>query len=66
MNTLLAEFTELDKEAAQYVRELHQDPHLRGFIFVHDGRDEAHLYEGVTFSFGHCCPKQDRLSLVTR
>ena len=52
MNTFLTEFAELDDASSRFVRALHLDPHLMGFVFVHDGRDEEHVYEGVTLSFG--------------
>ena len=68
VKSFLSEFPELDRETSQYIRELHQDPRLMGFIFVHDSTDEGKAYEGVTFSLGRIAAgkthHRDRLDLI--
>ena len=68
MEAFFTEFPELDDASSRYVRALHQDPHLMGFVFVHDGRDEGKMHEGITFSFGRIASGQtrhrDRFDLV--
>ena len=68
VQTLLKEFPELDEESSRFVRELHQDARLMGFIFVHDSQDQGKKYEGITFSFGRVAAGQtrnrDRVDLI--
>ena len=68
MQTLLKEFPELDEESSRFVREVHQDARLIGFIFVHDSQDQGKKYEGITFSFGRVAAGQtqnrDRVDLI--
>ncbi len=68
IKNFLAEFPDLDEESSQYVRDLHQDPHLMGFVFFHDFHEEETLYEGMTFSLGRLAPgrssHRDRFDLI--
>ena len=68
IRTFVTEFPELDKESSRDVQALHDDPRLMGFVFVHDGRDEGDLYEGITFSFGRIASgrtrHRDRFDLI--
>jgi hypothetical protein len=68
MKTFLTEFTELDEASSDFVREIHQDPRLMGFVFVHDFSEKGKTYEGLTFSFGRVAEGQthhrDRIDLI--